>query len=100
MTEKVNISTLLKKRYFWDVDISRGKALPKRLVIERIFGLGTIEEVALVLRFYGYKEVEKNLLTLNYLDPKTLNFVSKYFNRPKREFRCYTKKQSTLQYWD
>lgn len=100
MTEQVNIASLLKKRYFWDTDISKGEALPKRLVIERIFSLGTIDEVALVLKHYGREEVEKILLNLNYLDRKTLNFVSKYFNRPKKDFRCYTRKQSTLQYWD
>jgi len=100
MNRKKNISDILKQSYFWDVDIKPGKPVSKRLVIERIFSLGTLDEVAFVLRYYGKKEVEKTLLDLNYMDPKTLNFVSKYFGRSKTEFRCYIKRQSMPQFWN
>jgi hypothetical protein len=100
MKDKVNISILLRQSYFWDVDITPGKTVSKRLIIERIFCLGTLTEMALVLQFYGKEEVEKTLCNLNYIDPKTLNFVSKYFSRPKKEFKCYTRKQLMLQHWD
>ena len=52
------------------------------------------------MRYYGREEVERILLNLNFLDPKTLNFVSKFFNRPKSDFKCYTRKQLTVQHWD
>jgi len=71
-----------------------------RLVVERVFSFGTLEEVALLIRHYGSKEVEKTLLNLNYIDPKTLNFVSKFFNRPETEFKCCKRKQLKVQYWD
>jgi len=100
MSGNKDISDILKKSYFWDVDIKLGKTVSKRLVIERIFSLGTLDEVAFVLRYYGKKEVEKILLDLNYMDPKTLNFVSKYFGRSKTEFRCYTRKQSMPRLWN
>jgi len=95
-----DISDILKQGYFWDIDIKPGKAVSKRLVIERVFSLGTLNEVAFVLRYYGKKDSEKILLDLNYMDPKTLNFVSKYFDRSKTEFRCYIKKQSIPQLWN
>ena len=100
ITPPENITGLLDKRYFWDIDFRSGKAVSKRLVVERIFNFGTIAEIALVMRCYGSGEVEKILLNLNFLDPKTLNFVSKYFKRPKREFKCYTRRQLTIQHWD
>jgi hypothetical protein len=95
-----SITSLLRKAYFWDVDITPGKTVSKRLVIERIFCLGTLTEIALVLQFYGKEEVEKTLCNLNYIDPKTLNFVSKYFGRSKKTFNCYTRKQLIPQLWN
>jgi len=95
-----DISEILKQVYFWDIDIKPGKVMSKRLVIERIFSLGTLDEVAFVLRYYGKEEVEQILLDLNYIDPKTLNFVSKYFSRSKTEFKCYIRMQSMPQLWN
>jgi hypothetical protein len=97
---KDSITSLLRQAYFWDVDITPGKTVSKRLIIERIFCLGTLTEIALVLQFYGKEEVEETLCNLNYIDPKTLNFLSKYFSIPKKDFKCYTRKQLMLQYWD
>jgi hypothetical protein len=95
-----NIANLLKRSYFWDIDITPGKPVSKRLIVERIFNFGTLAEMASLIRYYGREEVEKTLLNLNFLDPKTLNFVSKFFNRPKKEFKCYTRRQLMLQHWD
>ena len=100
MEDKGNISEILKRSYFWDVDITPGKTVSKRLIIERIFNFGTLAEMAFLLRYYGKEEVERILCNLNYIDPKTLNFVSKYFSRSKKEFRCYTRKQLMPHYWN
>jgi hypothetical protein len=100
MNSKKDISGILKQCYFWDVDIRSGKNVSKRLVIERIFSLGTLDEVALLIGYYGKEEVEKTLLNLNYMDPRTLNFVSEYFSRSKTEFKCYTRKQLIPQLWN
>ena len=95
-----NITDLLERRYFWDIDTSPGKPVSKRLVIERIFNFGTLGEMALVIKYYGIDEVKNALMNLNVIDPKTLNFVSKFFKIPKREFKCYTRRRLTLQHWD
>jgi len=100
MNSKKDISDILKQSYFWDIDIKPEKPVSKRLVIERVFCLGTFDEMVFIIRYYGKDEVEKVLLDLNYMDPKTLNFVSKYFDRPKTEFRCYIRKQSMPQLWN
>lgn len=95
-----NITDLLKKNYFWDVDVTSGKKISDRIVVERIFNFGTLREIALVMSYYGREEVERILLNLNFLDPRTLNFVSKFFNLQKRDFKCYKRKQLTVQHWD
>ena len=95
-----DISDILKQSYFWDIDITSGKTVSKRLIIERIFNFGTLAEMAFVIRYYGKEDVEKILSNLNYIDPKTLNFVSKYFNRPKKEFRCFTRRRLIPQHWE
>lgn len=100
MDDKVNIRDLIKQKYFWDVDITPGKTISKRLIIERIFSYGTLSEINLLLRYYGEEEVKETLLNLNYLNKKTLNFASKYFGKSKKEFKCYTRKQLMNLYWD
>lgn len=100
MKEKFDITTLLKQSYFWDIDFTSGKAVSKRLIVERIFSLGTLAEMTLLINYYGKGEVEKILIELNYIDPKTLNFASKYFGRSKKTFKCYTRKQLMPQYWN
>ena len=98
--EKYDIKSLLKQSYFWDVDFTSGKTVSKRLIVERIFSYGTLAEMTLLINYYGKGEVEKILIKLNYLDPKTLNFASKYFSRAKKTFKCYTRKQLMPQHWN
>jgi hypothetical protein len=100
MMGKLNISKDLKPRYFWDVDINRLDVdRSKRLIIERVFVLGTAKEIMLVIQYYGTKEVVDVLKSLNYIDPKTLNFASKLFNISLQSFKCYTRKQLNPQHW-
>lgn len=95
-----NIESLLHQNYFWDIDITSGKHVSSRLIIERVFNFGTLREIALVIKTYGRGEVVRTLMNLNYIDPKTLNFISRFFNRKKEEFRCYTRRQLRVQHWD
>ena len=100
MKEKYDITSLLKQSYFWDIDLTSTKTVSKRLIVERIFSLGTLAEMTLLLNYFGKGEVEKILINLNYIDPKTLNFASKYFSRSKKTFKCYTRKQLMSQLWN
>lgn len=100
MIQQLNISKDLKPQYFWDVDIDKLDVdRSKRLIIERVFVLGTAKEIMLVINYYGEKVVVDVLERLNYIDPKTLNFVSKLFNVSLQSFKCYTRKQLTPQHW-
>ena len=87
--------------YFWDVEISTlDETKSKRLIIERVVNLGNLDEIKLVVNYYGKKELIKTICKLNYLDSKTLNFLSLIFNVPKSKFKCFTRKQLKLQHWN
>lgn len=91
----------LNKAYFWDSDIRQLDVWQsKRLIIERIINFGNLREIRLIKEFYGIKEIKSILCNLNYIDPKTLNFASILFHIPKTKFKCYTRKQLTVQHWD
>jgi len=91
----------LNPRYFWDVDLSGLDEISScRLIIERVFTLGEIHEMNLLISFYGRDKILEVLRNLTYIDPKTLNFVSKFFHKSVKSFRCYQLKQSRPQYWN
>lgn len=101
MNKPLNILEFINPHYFWDVDFYKLDPLKsKRLIIERLFVLGTSKEIAQIVKFYGGDVVLNELKSLNYLDPKTLNFVSLFFNTPIQKFKCYTRKQSMVQHWN
>lgn len=90
----------LNKTYFWDIDPdSLDENKSKRIIIERVMNLGNLREIKLILRHYGKEKVKKTVCSLNYIDPKTLNFLSLLLQVPINEFKCYIRKQSTNQPW-
>ena len=101
MNKEKNIVKRINKQYFWDVDInSMNPEKSKKLIIERVFNLGTSADIRLIRQYYGDKIIIETLTNLNYLDPKTHNFVSKLFNIPIQSFKCYTRMQSKPQLWN
>jgi len=91
----------LNKAYFWDTDFEKlDEEKSKRLIIERVLNYGNLREIQLIKSFYGMEEVKSVLCKLNYIDPKTLNFVSLFFRIPKTKFKCYIKKQPISQHWN
>jgi hypothetical protein len=101
MNEHSNISKDLNPLYFWEMDIRELDPIKsKRLIIERVFVMGTSKEINLIIKYYGTGEVVNVLKNLNYIDPKTLNFVSKLFKISLQSFKCYTRNQSNPQHWN
>jgi hypothetical protein len=91
----------LNPQYFWDIDRNTlDDNNSKRLIIERVFSLGTLKEIKLVINFYGKEETQNVICRLHYLDPKTLNFVSKFLNLHKKEFACYNRSQLHQIFWN
>ena len=101
MKSDIGILRKLNPQYFWDVDISSlDENSSGRLIIERTFSFGEVNEMNMVIDFYGREKVLEVLTNLAYLDPKTLNFVAKLFHKPVKSFRCYQTRQSRPQHWN
>lgn len=99
--DEENIIRDIDPRCFWDVDSSRlDPEKNARLIIERVMTIGTLDDFRRVRTFYGDERIKHVLKNLNYLDPKTLNFVSLIFDIPLESFKCYKRKQSTRQHWN
>jgi hypothetical protein len=96
-----SIISKINPQYFWDIDLlTLDENSSFRLIVERVFTLGEVNEMNLLISFYGREKVIDVLSDLSYLDPKTLNFVSKLFNKPLKSFKCYRLKQSNPQHWN
>ncbi|MFU8844823.1 MAG: DUF6922 domain-containing protein [Bacteroidales bacterium] len=90
MNDRSEILKSINPLYFWDTDLHKLNIdTSKRLILERVFSLGSPEEMTLVIRYYGEKQVVETLQQVNYFDPKTLNFISLLFGLPKSAFKCY-----------
>lgn len=90
----------LNPRLFWDTDISKlDDIASRRLIIERVFSLGDVDEIRMVLQHYGDETVAAELTRVNYLDPKTLNFASTLLDIPLTAFKCYKRKLSHPGHW-
>ena len=101
MRTKKELVSSLKEIYFWDIDRSNpDSGISDRLIIERVFSLGDLKDIKLILDHYGEKKTVEILMSLNYLDPKTLNFVSRLFKKPKKSFKCYIRKLSMPKLWN
>jgi len=91
----------LPKRLFWDTNMENlDWDTHARFVIERVVQYGYISDWIAIKRHYGLKKIKTELLQSRYLDKKTLNFFSLYFNIPKTKFRCYNTHPSVKALWD
>jgi len=78
----------INKAYFWDINpVNLDEVKSKGIIIKRVMNYGNLQEIQLVNEFYGVNEITTTLCNLNYIDPKTLNFVSLLFHIPKTKFK-------------
>ena len=91
----------LRRTLFWDIDINKVTAEKNaRLIIERVFTRGNINEFSQVMKYYDIKTIRQEIMNAGSLDKKTLNFASQLLGINKTEFRCYRKKQSIAPHWN
>lgn len=91
----------LTKQLFWDTDIKKiDYKKNARSIIERVLTRGTINDWQEIKKYYGLERIKTEIIKIRYLDKITLNFCSKYFQLPKKQFRCYNIQQSYRQLWN
>lgn len=91
----------LPPHLFWDMDQSLiDNNLSKRLIIERVMTMGDLEELKIILDYYGEETVKTEIIHAGNLDKKTLVWVSDFLKIPKNKFRWFSKMQSGKTYWN
>jgi len=96
-----NKTLILRDSLFWDINkrnIDSENSMV--LIIERVLSRGNMDEFRQLIKFYTKEELADSVVKIVYLDSRTLNFISTYLNIPKKNFKCYTKRQSVLTYWN
>lgn len=82
----------LSKYLFWDIN-TRKLDYENRasFILERVFTMGMQKDEWEVLQYYGKERIQKEIVKSRVLDKKTLNYLSVFYEIPKRKFACYKK---------
>jgi hypothetical protein len=91
----------LSRVLFWDTDYDKIDWDKKaRYVIERVVTRGNWSDWRSVCAYYSLDRIRTEMLQSRDLDKKNLNFLSKLFEIPQEQFRCYMYHQSNPGHWD
>lgn len=86
---------------FWDVDKATLNFEKHAVhVVDKAINRGTWEDFQTVLTYYGFEKVKEIVKNLRYMDKRTEQFASVYFQIPLNELRCYIWRQSSPSHWD
>ncbi len=91
----------INKSLFWDTDIDTIDPEKNSVfIIARVLMRGDIDDWREIKRYYGIERMREDIKKIRYLDKRTLNFCSWYFNIPLGEFKCFSIPQSYRKLWD
>ncbi len=85
----------IRKELFWDINVEAlDPQYHKRIIIEWVFMLGTLQEFRTIMQHYGKDIIREEIMKVGYLDPKSINFAVAFLKIPKNHLKCYLLKQS------
>jgi hypothetical protein len=89
-----NRTVTLRRSLFWDMpDGALHLKRNKRLILERVFSRGNIEEFRQINTCYTEQEIRETVLRIGTFDKKTIHFISRTYQIKPSEFKCYGRKQ-------
>jgi hypothetical protein len=82
----------LSRYLFWDIDIRKLDYESRAsFILERVFTMGMQEDEWKVNKYYGKERIRQEVIKCKSLDKKTMNYLSIFYEIPKKEFACYKK---------
>jgi hypothetical protein len=91
----------LDKSLFWDIEYDLvDYEKYSQFIINRVLLRGTLKDWQEIKNYYGLERIKQEIIQMKYLDDRTLNFCSIYFNLLKTDFKCYNTPQSTRELWN
>jgi hypothetical protein len=81
-----------RKSLFWDLPAGNLDLVKnKRIILERVFSRGNLEEFRTINRYYSRNEIRETVINIGSLDKKTLYFISNTYQLKPSDFLCYKK---------
>ena len=78
---------------FWDQDYMKlDPDNNKNYIISRVISRGGSQDELELFRYYGWETIKEEVVKIKYLNSKIFNYVSKLFNIPPGNFRCFNNK--------
>jgi hypothetical protein len=75
-----------RQNLFWDTPIEKiDIEKHKRYIVERVVTRGFLQDFYILTKLYSTEDIKDALRKSRELDPKTVNFCSRYFHIPKSE---------------
>jgi hypothetical protein len=100
MISQKKINPKFTKTAFWDVDIKKIDYQKHRLfVMEKVLNYGLWEDFIILIKFYGKKNIKKEIVNASYLNKDVMSFVCLIFNLRPEDFKCYSKIQFQKKLW-
>src|SRR6056297_1157843 len=91
----------LSGHLFWDIDFQNIDVQKHQtMIIERVITRGNLKDLKILFQLYPPTIIKQEIVKAGFLDKKSLNWVSSYFNIPKIMFTCYSKIQSSQVHWN
>ena len=95
MCEKDKKKPHFSKRCFWEQDYKTlNFDTGKRYIIARVVSYGSQNDHIELFHYYGWDTIKEEVININYLNKKILNFLSVIFEIDKKEFRAYHNRSS------
>ncbi|MBL7906539.1 MAG: hypothetical protein JNL22_16055 [Bacteroidales bacterium] len=90
----------IRRGLFWDVDVDQlDEQKHRNYIVQQVLSYGNMEEFRLIIDFYGINQVKESIKQAGYFDPKTVSFITGFFNIRKEEMQCYTKRRLNQPHW-
>jgi hypothetical protein len=80
-----NHNRIIEDFYFEEIVNEKGSAW----LIERIFNIGTTEDVRAIRKYYGDERIKEEVVKIQWLSKETLSFLSGIYEIPKESFLTY-----------
>ena len=92
---------MFSSHLFWDVDVKKVDIdKNKKWFIARVLEYGLFKDWLLLKDYYGIDQIGKEAITLKDLSKKSASFISLLSEIPINQFKCYSSKQLTPNYWN
>jgi hypothetical protein len=90
INDKLNNIPVFSKRCFWEQDYTKlDFNTGKKYIITRVVSYGSQDDYIELFNYYGWDIIKDEVVKINYLNKKILNFLSILFEIDKNEFKAY-----------